>query len=272
MFKQCIIAAAIVAAIVLASNSLASAQDIFWSLSPTELISTPTSFVNNFNDPETGSAYLFSDGLFGYDALDLDFTTSDPNAIRFTGGEAFNPTLELLGRRRFDSHEITIDADGRSGRLFSIAILEFGVNPEFSPIIDPGFNSEVGPNGAILMARVDFEYVGPSPYGTIDLEVAVGSRGVFQFPDVRLNPTFGFASLTNVLPKIGYCIGDVNRSGDPLNNFTDGVDVFDIGPFIGVLASGDFQNEADCNGDGTVDFLDIAPFINILNNSTVAAQ
>jgi hypothetical protein len=38
----------------------------------------------------------------------------------------------------------------------------------------------------------------------------------------------------------------------------------DIAPFIQLLSSGDFLEQADCNIDGAVDFLDIAPFIGFL--------
>lgn len=54
-------------------------------------------------------------------------------------------------------------------------------------------------------------------------------------------------------------IGDVNLDGV--------VDFLDISPFIGVLSSGLFQVEADCDGNGTVDFLDISAFIAILSGA-----
>lgn len=45
----------------------------------------------------------------------------------------------------------------------------------------------------------------------------------------------------------------------------DGVVTFlDISPFIDVLSSNGFQDEADCDCDGAVTFLDIQPFIDIL--------
>lgn len=53
--------------------------------------------------------------------------------------------------------------------------------------------------------------------------------------------------------------GDVNLDGV--------VDFFDISPFIGVLSTGEFQAEADCDESGNVDFLDISPFIAILSGS-----
>ena len=52
--------------------------------------------------------------------------------------------------------------------------------------------------------------------------------------------------------------GDVDLSGT--------VDFDDISPFIAVLASQEFQAEADCDESGMVDFDDIAPFITALAN------
>jgi CSLREA domain-containing protein len=55
-----------------------------------------------------------------------------------------------------------------------------------------------------------------------------------------------------------FLLGDVNQSG--------AVDFLDISPFIAVLSSGEFLDEADINRDGTVDFLDISPFITVLSS------
>ena len=51
-------------------------------------------------------------------------------------------------------------------------------------------------------------------------------------------------------------LGDCNQ--DSVVNFLD------ITPFIGILSSGSFLEEADVNRDGSVSFLDITPFIGIL--------
>ena len=53
-------------------------------------------------------------------------------------------------------------------------------------------------------------------------------------------------------------LGDVNLDGT--------VDFLDISPFIGLIATGDYQDEADTNQDGVVGFLDIGPFIILLQN------
>ena len=52
-------------------------------------------------------------------------------------------------------------------------------------------------------------------------------------------------------------LGDVDQDG--------AVDFSDIAPFIEVLTTGGFLEQADCNQDGAVDFLDITSFIAILS-------
>ena len=52
-------------------------------------------------------------------------------------------------------------------------------------------------------------------------------------------------------------LGDVNGNGV--------VDFFDISPFIGILSTNAFLEEADLNEDGVVSFLDISPFIQLLS-------
>ena len=54
-----------------------------------------------------------------------------------------------------------------------------------------------------------------------------------------------------------FLLGDVN-----LDN---AVDFLDIGPFIALLSSGGFQDEADIDRSTVVDFLDIGPFIMLLS-------
>ena len=80
----------------------------------------------------------------------------------------------------------------------------------------------------------------------------------------ELNSTVSFgedffapdATLTVTLS--GGLLGDVNKDGV--------VDFLDISPFISVLSTGGFQNEADIDSSGTVDLLDISPFIVLLSS------
>ena len=251
MFRKILIAAAVV----IASPGLVSAQDIFWSFSPTEVNTSISEFAN-----QQFSAYIFSDGLFSYDTADLNFTTSDSNVIQFTGGEAFNPSFPELGDvgrnvARFGGVELTIDSATNTGRLFlAIAggIPPFGINRPVPSFFDPGFNPSVGPNGALLLARVDFNIVGGL---TADLELTLGAIGVVS-GNAPLDPSLGSATLD--------INGVVDRVGDINMDFA--TDFGDIAPFIAILASGVFDPVADLNFDGEVNFADIPPFIFILQN------
>lgn len=248
MFKRALIAAAIL----IANSPFVSAQDIFWSFSLTEVTNT---FTVDFVQSGVGSVYIFSDGLLGFDALDLDFTVSDPSVIRFTGGESFNPTFNVIGGTRFDFSELTIDPTASSGNLFSLNVIQNGVNPTLGPSFDPNFEATVGPNGAALLARVDFEMVGRN--STANLDFTLGYQGALEYPENVLDPSFGSASLQLDFPFGGPLLGDVDRNGL--------VNLLDIAPFISVLVGG-YQAEADIDGDGAADFLDIAPFILVLTN------
>ena len=53
-----------------------------------------------------------------------------------------------------------------------------------------------------------------------------------------------------------FLLGDANQDGE--------VNFLDIAPFISLLASNTFLDQADINRDGSVDFLDISPFIALL--------
>ena len=55
---------------------------------------------------------------------------------------------------------------------------------------------------------------------------------------------------------IEFGLGDCNQDGF--------VNFLDIAPFIAILTTGPYLQQADCNQDGFVSFLDIAPFIAIL--------
>ena len=56
-----------------------------------------------------------------------------------------------------------------------------------------------------------------------------------------------------------YCevlLGDINLDGQ--------VNLLDVAPFVELLSSGGYQEEADINGDGSVDLLDVDPFVTLL--------
>ena len=249
MLKKCVVAIAVL----MIFPAIAKAEDIFWSFSPTALETTATILLG-----ETGSAYIFSDGNFSFGALDIQFSNTNSGVVSFSGGEAFNPTFNAIGGMRFDSSEITFAYDGSSGRLFSEAIIQNGVNPALSALFDPGYAPNVGPNGAVLLARVDFEVVGFG--GDSDLEFVLGPQGAIDLPDISLDPRFGSATVITLVP---ICTGQIlDNLGDL--NYDGVVNFLDIAPFIEALATREYVFRADCNEDGRTNFLDITAFVNLL--------
>jgi hypothetical protein len=241
MFNKVLIAFAIL----IASPAFVSAQDIFWSFSPSAATNTLDAEVGT-----SGSAYIFSHGFFGFDAIDLNFTTNT-DVIQFTGGEGFNPNFGGPGGTRFNFATVTIDT---SGNFFAVSVGQNGVNPASGPFYDPGFDFGVNPpSGSVLLARVDFDVVGE---GTADLQFALGSQGAVQLPMTSLNPSFGSATLTANTPPPLIILGDANLDGT--------VDMLDVSPFIAVLFNHAYLAEADCNQDDVVNFFDITPFIGYL--------
>ena len=81
---------------------------------------------------------------------------------------------------------------------------------------------------------------------------------VGPFGEVPLTGAGSFIEIDSVTVAPTFVLADIND--DRIVNFLD------IAPFIAVLSSGDFQNEADINRDGIVSFLDISPFIGVLSN------
>ena len=51
-------------------------------------------------------------------------------------------------------------------------------------------------------------------------------------------------------------VGDVNCDGS--------VDLLDVGPFVDLITSGEFDPKGDINGDDSVDLLDVGPFVDLL--------
>ena len=126
-------------------------------------------------------------------------------------------------------------------------------SPPFSALFNPQFEASLGPNGAVLLARLDFDILNE---GIANLDFALGSQGALQLPDFVLNPSLGSATLeTDHWPSR---LGDLNDDDD--------VDFLDIAPFISALSNAMYTRTADCNQDCVVDFFDIAPFIAILTD------
>ena len=55
-------------------------------------------------------------------------------------------------------------------------------------------------------------------------------------------------------------LGDVNLDGR--------VDLLDVQPFVDLLSSSSFQDEADINRDGNLNLLDVGPFVDLLSGNS----
>ena len=173
MFKKVFVAAAIV----IASPAFVSAQDIFWSFSP-------TAFETNLDGgaQATGSAYIFSSSFFGFDAIDLNFTVGDPAVVRLTGGEAFNPTFNTIGGTRFDGAAIAIDSETNTGNLFLVNVIENGVSPNITQrksVFDLRieFLFDVAGASSHRVSVAEFSVAGSPRYATVRDAIARSTRG-----------------------------------------------------------------------------------------------
>ena len=209
MFKKILVAAAIT----LACPALIFAQDINFLFGGTlPEAGAPTPATNamevDINNVTSGSVNIYSTSGFNFDALDLDFFSSNTNVAVITGGEGFNPVVGPIGDR-FDSSTVTVPTDdgmgnpitpGSTGNLFSVAVLGTGIDAGFAPF-DPLFDANTGPAGSagsFLLARIDYDIVGQ---GTTDFSFGLGDQGILQLPATPLNPTFGSATLTVGVPE-----------------------------------------------------------------------
>ncbi len=178
----------IAAAVVIASPALVFSQDIFFSFDQGSAQSTAEAEVGT-----TGTAFIFSSQPFGFDALDLNFTSSDSAVLLLTGGSERNDEFATIGGTAFDSSTVTVGADGASGNLFAVNVTQNGINPAVTALFNPHFEAGVGADGAVLLASVDYEVAGE---GDATLGFSLGTQGALQLPDNVLAPSFGTASFT----------------------------------------------------------------------------
>ena len=179
----------IAAALLVASPTLALSQDFFWSFDSASLSTGTTLTVG-----DAGTAYIFIDGSSGFDAVDLNFDTSDSAVLLLTGGSTFNDSFTVIGGTAFDSSVLTVDAGGAFGNMFSVNVTQNGINPSVTSLFNPHYEAGVGSNGAVLLASVDFSVVGE---GVAGLGFSLGPQGALRLPGLFV-PTFGTATLTAV--------------------------------------------------------------------------
>ena len=183
-----------------------------------------------------------------HDAVDLannanfqSFATSDTDnlAIRLTG--SFTVTADSAGEfvwsavRTSDSFRLLVDGH----EILSYDNKPFGIDRA---------------NGSTSI----FLGAGRHEFGILYANTSAGDGPVLNVlmraPDgVTRTLSDEFVYTIGTAP---FLLGDVNQDNE--------VTFLDINPFIQLLASNTFLEQADCNQDDAVNFLDIAPFIAIL--------
>lgn len=172
------------------------------------------------------------------------------NAIWITGvpfETTTNPSTDLyyspvpvIGPSSFGSGAFSVPDSGFGD------VHGFRANPSQSSSLNPFIVVPAGyVSGDFLFSQMTFRNK-----SFVDLGVTEGTYN-WSFPGNEI-------TLIIVVPLgLPPTIGDVNQDGE--------VTFADIDPFIEVLMTGSFLEEADCNQDGEVTFADIAPFIEILS-------
>ena len=187
MFKKVLVAAAVL----LACPAFVFAQgeiNFLFGGSVAAAGGTPGASTLNAGGAQSGTVNIFASADSDINALDLNFFSSDPSVAVFTGGTAINPTT-IIGPR-FDSSVVSVEGDGASGNLFSVAVLGTGLNPGFI-----GFDDDADAGDGFFIASIDFDIVGQ---GTTEFSFGLGGQGIINLPDIVITPTFGSATLTTV--------------------------------------------------------------------------
>lgn len=117
------------------------------------------------------------------------------------------------------------------------------------PILDVGYSPL---NDGFEWGRIDFNVIAA---GTTTL---TGEPG-FEPCGIINGSSCVDATFTTVTIKSrpNFVLGDINCDGS--------VDLLDVGPFVDLLLSGQFEPKADINQDGAVDLLDVASLIDLLS-------
>ena len=177
--------------------------------------------------------------------------------------DGFSGTIGVDGILNISGGSIPEPFEGFPGTFYGGTTGPFrvGSNGEINLFVTQAFIDDVEiddllPDVARTIADRDVILSGVLADGS-DFSLLLGG---FSFPAAAPQPLFQQGStvtVTLVSADPDILLGDVNHD--------NAVNFLDISPFIDVLASGGFVEEADVNQDGEVNFLDISRFIEILS-------
>ena len=224
--------------------------------------------VGSFFEAYSGSEVNISGGIVGDDSLSLALTANSGSVVNISGGLVTGVEASPGSVVNITGGTVDIGVSAAIAQIGLFASSGSEVNISGGTVPGFGFFAQDGSevnirgtqfslNGELLDELVVGEtFTITEPIQALTGILADGSSFSFgeSYGEGYGGPAFSpDATLTVTLSLI---LGDVNVDGE--------VNFLDISPFIVLLSAGDFQDEADGDGNGVVNFLDISPFIRIL--------
>jgi len=208
-FLLCLVAVSVCST----SQSVFAQQDFFFSFSNNSVQTT----TDALEVGETGSVFIFSGEEFAFDAIDLNFTSSNPDAIVFTGGQGFGGVVDdtvedteatspftTNGDARFNSNTtdlLEVENLSSQGRFVAVNLTQNGVDP-LGASVDIGggnrifFDPDFVPGVGSLLAEVEFTSVGGGVSELSFIPPAAGEIITLPNNDVATGATFGSVSVS----------------------------------------------------------------------------
>ena len=256
-----------VALLTLGPGDTFAQSDFFWSFNGLNQGATNSNATGEFSPGSSGSIFLYysTNGPANSDlsvGAFLDISTSESGIVRFTGAETFDFGISLFG---FPLAMRWGDLVGETSSVSDDLIDELAALTLFNGLgileahngstglLDAGYDAGAD---AFLFGRIDFTVLDePGPDGTsVDILATAGSGGIVNQGSI-VNAAFGNATIIVTIEAI---VGDINGDGN--------IDSCDVRPFVQIIVSGGYQEEADINNDGSVNLRDIQPFIALLSS------
>ena len=153
----------------------------------------------------------------------------------------------------------------QTGATLEVEIMGTDPGVEFDQVQVSGDVMLGGALALVIGSSLDFgqEFEIVQSAGTLSGEFAgIGDGDIITTNNgaqLLVNYQSNALSLFVLVESNGVLLGDVNLDGV--------VNLLDVGPFIELISTSEFQVEADCNEDGIVNLLDVGPFIEILSGS-----
>ena len=234
--------------------------DFFWSTAELgdAAANEPLSVVMYEGHDLTLYLYYSHDGTAGNvnAGAAINVATSTPGIIQFTEAGAFNFIIEVAGvpyttrwrdpRNGFYEVAQSIDDELIVGITGGGSLPSNGMSEMFTgngPFLDTGYSEAAG---AFLFGKVELTSVQGGDVTLVAGPNALGVANNYDLLDVAI-------ATVNVHVTLS---GDVNLDGS--------VNLLDVQPFVNLLGTGGYLNEADCNYDGAFNLLDVSPFIDKL--------